>query len=512
MSRRSASVRRFAPFLPLLVLGACSTVLGIEDVEEDPNASQGGSSMTTDVAGGAKNTGGSKAGSATTASMGGSNGEGGDGPGPLGGDGSMGGGSEPMGGDTGMAGAPNPDDPTVRGTVIDFWGTPVPNIPVQVGETLTNTDEDGEFVVEDVGTTYDVSLALEFSVNATPRYHGYAFLGLTRRDPTFQVRQGFDFRTGTAVITPANVTVETEDIIKLAVGGKTGNVSTSVGVNGSEQTCYWEGTETANQTAHALHLSRDDDTELPTSYKAYDSTTVGLAETGKSSVTLDLTPDTIVSGNLVGTATTGGGMDRVNYVFLRFDTGAAMELISDSGGPNSFSYLVPTIPSSTLTVAASEGWDSDDGPFALVYKTGLASADKPDLKIPTPATLAAPASGATGVTATTQFTFTAPASNPGPFVVHFTNADINGPWEDLWVVTADKKLTIPSVLEGGFALNANNLHSWNVETHGSFASVDAMTGPEGFWDMFMWQSGPVGPLTDDGAWTMSAPRNFTTAP
>jgi hypothetical protein len=78
----------------------------------------------------------------------------------------------------------------VHGTVIDFWGTPVPNIPVQVGDTLTNTDEDGEFVVEDVAATYDLSLAFEFSVNATPRYHGYAFLGLTRRDPTIQVRQG----------------------------------------------------------------------------------------------------------------------------------------------------------------------------------------------------------------------------------------------------------------------------------------------------------------------------------
>jgi hypothetical protein len=199
-------------------------------------------------------------------------------------------------------------------------------------------------------------------------------------------------------------------------------------------------------------------------------------------------------------------------VFLRFDTGAAMGLVSDSEGPNSFSYLVPTIPNSTLTVAASEGWDNYDGPFALVYESGLASGDKPDLKIPTPVTLAAPASGITGVNATTKFTFTAPAGNPGPFVVRFSNDDATGPYEDLWVVTADKQLTIPPVLDGGFALNPNNQHSWNVETHGSFASVDAMTGPEGFWDMFKWQGGPVGPLKDGGTWTLSAQRYFTTAP
>jgi hypothetical protein len=204
-------------------------------------------------------------------------------------------------------------------------------------------------------------------------------------------------------------------------------------------------------------------------------------------------------------------MDRANSVFLRFDGGAVMQLVDDDG-PNSFSYLVPTIPKSTITVAASEGWDEYDGPYAIVYKTGLAAADKPALKIPTPATLAAPADDTTGVTSTTKFSFTSPASNPGPFVVHFQNDDLMGPFEHLWVVTAEKQLTIPDVLDGGFALNADNFHKWNVETHGAFTSVDEMMGPDGFWDLFTWEDGPVGPLTDDGAWTVSGTRWFATAP
>jgi len=68
------------------------------------------------------------------------------------------------------------------------------------------------------------------------------------------------------------------------------------------------------------------------------------------------------------------------------------------------------------------------------------------------------------------------------------------------------------VLDGGFELNPGNLIRWNVETHGAFASVDAMAGPAGFLDMFAWEGGPVGPLTDDGEWTNSAGRYFTTAP
>jgi hypothetical protein len=312
------------------------------------------------------------------------------------------------------------------------------------------------------------------------------------------------------VVTPANATLPTDDTIKLAIGGDTGNLSSSMALNGVQKSCYWEGSETTQQTAHALHVTLDQDTDLPTAYKAYDSSLVALSETGESQVSLDLTPETIATGNLVGTAKSGGGTYRTNSVFLRFDSGAAMQLVDDSPGPNSFSYLVPTIPTSTLTVAASEGADEYDGPFAIAYKTDLAATDKPALQIPTPATPVAPAPDITGVSSTTSFSFTSAAA--GPFVVHFSNVDKTGPYEDLWVVTADKQLTIPEVLNGGFALNGNNVHSWNVETHGEFASVDAMAEPEGFWDLFTWEDGPVGPLVDEGSWSVSSSRYFTTAP
>jgi hypothetical protein len=503
---RHATQLRLAPLLPILALSACASVLGIEDIKQDPGLPNGGTTTTTtDSQGGDKNVGGSQAGSANnggTSNVAGNEATGG---------------SPPLAGATsagegGMGGTPDPGDPTVHGKVIDFWGTPVPNMPLMVGDTLTNTDEDGEFVVEEVANTYDVELAFDIPYNGNPRAKAYLFHGLTRRDPTIQLRQAFDIRSARAVVTPANVTLATGDIIKIAVGGDTGNVSTSMQANGLEFSCNWEGSETTQQTAHALHLSLDDDTDLPTAYKSFDSSLVALAETGKSQVSLDLTPKTVVTGTLQGTATTGGGTDRENWVYLRFDTGAVMQLINDSSGSNSFSYLLPVLPSSSITVAASEGWEEVEGPFAITYKTGLSADAKPALKIPTPATLVSPGDGADGVDAETKFRFTSPASNSGPFVIHFENVNVPGPFQDLYVITAEKELTIPDVLDGGFELNPGDAIRWNVETHGAFDSVDAMAGPDGFLDLFAWENGPVGPLTDDGEWTNSAPRYFTTAP
>jgi hypothetical protein len=504
MANGRATRLRLAPLLPILALSACASVLGIEDIKEDPDLANGGTNTATDVDGGTKSTGGS---SPTMSSGGNAN---------VAGDQAMGGSLPVAGttavGDGGMGGIPDPGDPTVRGTVLDFWGTPVPNMPLTVGDTLTNTNEDGEFVVEDVAGSYDVGLAFDIPYNGNPRAKAYLFHGLTRRDPTIQLRQAFDLRYTRVVVTPSNVTLATGDTIKLAVGGDTGNVSTSMAANGLNFSCYWEGSETAQETAHALHVSLDSDSDLPTAYKSFDSSLVALAEGSESQVALDLTPKTITTGTLQGTAMTGGGSDRENWVYLRFDTGAVMELVNESSAPNTFSYLVPVLPSASITVAASEGWEVVNGPFAIAYKTGLSADAKPALKIPTPVTLVSPGDSADGVDAETKFRFTSPASNTGPFVVHFENVQVGGAFQDLYVITADKELTIPDVLDGGFELNPGDAIRWNVETHGAFASVDAMAGPDGFWDLFAWEGGPVGPLTDDGEWTNSAGRYFTTAP
>jgi len=59
----------------------------------------------------------------------------------------------------------------------------------------------------------------------------------------------------------------------------------------------------------------------------------------------------------------------------------------------------------------------------------------------------------------------------------------------------------------------NQWHNWDVETHGKYASVDAMAGPNGFLDSFAMNDHiPQGPSRADGAFTTSIVSDFQTAP
>ena len=513
-SRVMRRTLRFSPLLWLIALGACTSVLGIEDLHEEPRGGAGDtSSGATENTGGKTNPAGGKNGTA-----GSQNQDGGVGNEPSGGTTGTAGtsGSAPTAGDTGdagagMGGAPNPGDPTVRGHLIDFWGHKLSNAQVQIGDTLTTTDEDGAFTVENVPATYEASTAFELDPNA--QLFGFVFQGLTRRDPTLQVVRGLPIRYGNVLITPKNATPTDVQKIGVAIGGTDGNTTFSTGANGVDSSAYWEGGDTSQMTAHGLFWQHDGSfNELPTSYFAYDTSLVALAEVGKANIQLTLTKGLLDSGNLQGTATSGGGTDRDNRVFLRFTSGASLRLVDDTPGPNTFTYNVPNLANSTITMVASEGYDDFAGPYALVHANGLSATSKPALKIPTPATLATPADNATKVTSTTKFSFTAPASNPGPYVVKFVNNDQNGPYQYLWVVTAKKELTIPEVLGGGFSLQPDQFHYWNVQTHGKFASVDAMAGPTGFLDPLGTEGDVSGPTNASGEFTISAPRDFTTAP
>jgi hypothetical protein len=60
MADRRAARLRLVPLLPLLALSACASVLGIEDIKEDPDLNNnGGTSSTTNAQGGDKNNAGS---------------------------------------------------------------------------------------------------------------------------------------------------------------------------------------------------------------------------------------------------------------------------------------------------------------------------------------------------------------------------------------------------------------------------------------------------------------------
>lgn len=408
----------------------------------------------------------------------------------------------------GAAGAAGGDD-TVRGRVIDFWGHPIPNVPVEIGGEVTLTDADGGFTVADVAAEYDASLVVDY-LAPTRRIYGWVYQGLTRRDPTLQVYTGLPLRDTYFAASFTTVPFEADWNLDLSFGGRDGtSIYEDVGENGIGQTTIeWRGADTTTSTAHGLLWQNDSATGLPTAYLAYDSVGVALTEASSAEVSLDLTAEAIVSGNLRGEVLGGAG-DRYNAAFVRFTTGAAIEVVHEYEPSSPFSYLVPSLPSSSLTFVAAAG-SAYQPPFALAHVDGLAAGQDIEVTIPAPSTLLLPAADAIDVNQETPFQFLASPDSGGAVVVYIKRVDY---FDGLFVVTAREELTIPEVVGGAFSLQPGSPYFWWVETHGDQATVDELAGADGFLDAFSLDTSyPLGPRRGSGAYTVSAARNFTTAP
>jgi hypothetical protein len=540
------------------LLSACTSLIGVEDLHEGPRPGdeEGGSSGTTSGKGGSSGSSGGSAGKAS--GTGGSSGKGGSGAsggsaasdggagvgdegGAAGTSGGFGGGDggdggENMGGDTGTAGtmgvAGSGEAGTggttsvgtpVRGKIIDFYRHPVPGITVEVNGSEVLTDTQGVFEVHDVPPTYDVSFVVEWSSLRAERY-GWVFQGLTRRDPTLQVYRALnEYGMNTDLRVDGGAPTDTQNLT-LAVGSQHGTWEASeIPATGRDDArFYWTGPTATAATAHSLMWTYDSDTDLPTDYVSYDTFPIALDEGATTTQTININVEAtdITKGNISGTITDASAVAPINYGFLRFTSGATLELFEDSPGPATFSYLVPSIPNASVSFAAlDEDWVIEE--LALVHQEGVApGTTNIALEIPKTPSLTAPADGdGTLVDDTTAFRFQNRQPGVGGVVVMFEDRG-NDPYQGIFVVTSSTNFTIPKVLQGGFGLRPGILHAWQVHAHGTFESVDAMASPSGYADAFSADAyafvpisyAPAGPHTGSGTFTKSAKRFFTYQP
>jgi hypothetical protein len=173
--------------------------------------------------------------------------------------------------------------------------------------------------------------------------------------------------------------------------------------------------------------------------------------------------------------------------------------------------VVPQLTNASIGIAASDG-DSYDGPYGLVHKDGLSPGeDAGTLTVPT-AAIPGAVVGAGAVDDTTSFTFKGSAANAGAFVVHIEAVSF---LQYLYIVTTRTSFTIPKVLGGAYTLAGNRNYFWTVETHGSFATVDEMAGPNGFADGYSGATyvggigEPQGLRQESGSYTVSTRSYFT---
>lgn len=530
-------------FVAMSALVACSWVVGCGGESDDGDSGDDGGTAGTSA--GKGGTGGGKGGTAGSTSGVGGTGKGGTGGGTAGGGtggsagttggtaGSAGddaGGAAGEGGETGDAGDGNAGgesgrgaageggsggapvaDPTVRGKLIDFYGHPIPGVTVGIGTSEVVTNSQGEFVVEDAPETYDVSFVVQWSSLRTEIY-GWVFQGLTRRDPTLQVFQGLNERSmNTNLRAQDGAPTETQNLA-LAIGSEHGSwQAQNIPENGRDfASFYWMGPATTAATAHGLMWSYDEDTELPTNYVSYTTFPFALDDGATTqTINISVAPTAITQANIGGTVSDVSEAQRTNYGFVRFTSGATLDLFEDGDGPASFSYLVPELPNGSVTFAALDE-DFQTYEYAMVHRDGVApGTTNLALALPAAASLIAPAHAST-VDDTTAFQYQNRQSGVGAVVVRIEDSDY---YQGIFVVTADTNFTLPTVLQGGHALRSGGVHFWTVEAHGTYASVDAMASPSGYANSFRmdWYR-PQGPRTGNGTLTVSGRRYFTYEP
>ena len=508
---------RYSALVTLVGLGACTSVLDIQDLHDGPRPDAGTSSgATSSTSGGTKNNGGAdnNGGNGTSGS---SNTDAGSGNQPNGGTNSGGNGAtSAMGGvpsDAGAGGEPVNTDPTVHGTLIDFWGHPLSNVIITIAGQQWPTDKDGKFTAENVPAEYDATLSVDPRGNQP---YAWAFIGLTRRDPTLQIYQASEDSGTTGYVKVTSPALIANDTISASLGTMHGTDEKKMlatnDANGNYFDAEWQGPTSIMGTMHGLLWNNDGMTGLPKSYKGYYSKLITpLAQGTPLDVTLNLAAQNIAEAAIAGTVQPYGSDERTNAMFVRFDTGASIQVVQQTPGTNTFSYNAPTLPKSSTTIAASEGGTDFFLAFSIVHKDGLSpGAAAGTLKIPGPATPVSPPKGAM-VDDTTQFSFSGSTDSKGAFVVFIDSASV---YDSLHIVTSKKKFTLPDV--PGFSWRAGADYRWRIETHGDFATVDQMAGPNGFADEF---TGPTqfsdytapqpGAHQGDGSFTMSAMAFFT---
>jgi hypothetical protein len=372
------------------------------------------------------------------------------------------------------------------------------------------TDKNGKFTLASVAKQYDASFVIHWS-NPDATY-GWVFQGLSRRDPTLQVTRAFGDRETHFVVTQTHGEFTSGDATwRLAFGSDSGILTSSPGANGVDVRPDWQGPSANEWTVHSLFFQLTGD--LPTAYTSYQSEVVPSTDGDAGHyLEMDLTAHALPSGNITGSVIENTGVGRSNSVFVRFTSGGTLPLVDavdTSVAP--YTYVVPQLANGSITVAAAED-DLNLGTYAVAHRDGHGPGDTGgDLEITAPATPVTPTSGSMNVSDSTTFSFGAGDPDNSGYLIHIEDYKY---YQGLYIVTSRRQFSLGAlpVVQGQFKLMPAEVHTWNIQTNGKFASTDEMTGPKGYLDAFALGGEPAGPANGDGSFTHSALSGFTTAP
>lgn len=411
---------------------------------------------------------------------------------------------------------PNPDPGggstiTVAGKVLTGDGQPIEGASILIpgnGRQAVALDSTGSFSIEGVTAPYDVIVVQRALRSAT------VYKGLSRRDPTLPVitdaeetdgRKATLAGTVTGGSTPYNDDVPT-NVEFVSANGSSGTQVDPEGTYSTEVS--WNGSSSITGSLFAIQLESSSPFLPPTGYLGYGRRDNVTLNAGTTSSAIDVAMNSVTSARLAGTITAP-----TDYELAMISVGLMPEQninvglfrAFDTSSP--FDYVVPEISQSTLSmeVMAVKGDVSnpENAAVSILYKKGLtAGTSNAALVLQEPSRPGQPADGATVVTRTTEFSWT--AFTGGIHMVRFQEeepATGTSPYT-VSVFTSGTQTTLPDLSTVDMGLPASTRFTWRVQGFAPVASMNALS------DLSL--ANPLQGTTDFSLGT-SETRTFTTS-
>lgn len=365
-----------------------------------------------------------------------------------------------------------------------------------VGKPAVTSGVGGTFTFTDVSPPYD--LYTVGSTNTTPSVIYYQ--GLTRTDPVVTANEPFIpgptiNSSGTIAGTKSGTTDMTNPMM---VAWDSGGAET-IAPSAYSFPASWPQAATRQGTLYGFQFSRRPTTGAPdvfTSYGSSGQTTVMENTTN----TVNLIMAAPATAALTGAITAPSGFPSPT-ITLTQQLGTVGTLVLWTGTTTTADATIPLVGAGKAALFAIATLDNATTQFV---HPALAAATDVTFALPAPSVQTAPVNAATGVTATTPFTWSA-APNTVYQLDVVTTATTGSGKAFYILLTASPTATIPAVPE--LTLPPNQSFVWNVSGFGPNTSADDAASATGL------EFVTPAEFDSNRHWlTTSTERTFTTAP
>lgn len=394
----------------------------------------------------------------------------------------------------------------VHGKLLDQLDRPIAGYKVATALTTTpvTTAADGTFTVK-APTPYDLVITTTTGDNV------FVVAGLTRVDPIVPLPTSiaddvYAKFTGTM---PAVTTGQGAQVIFAPTDGKSAYSDYNLEFGPAdtyERTPGWQAAAPFAGTLYLFQYSSGPTNTAATflGWSKLENLTIGKDETQTANfpALTSLTTNNISGVMTVPANWTKGGSF---FAFMRLkDTKARLTINQSLSSDLSFSMPVPEVDQATYGIAF-RALGTTQGEQSVVRKViGLGATA--NVTMPAAAVVTAPANDATGIDATSAFTWTK-TDGISYLSAYPKEGDLSASTPGLHVITASGSTKLPDLAALGATLAAGKAYRWQIVTYPLVASVDAFT-TGGNVDWFCTPYSPIG--ADEAICTFSASRTFVT--